>query len=68
MTANKSINADLRLLNNTLMSYSNYQSGDWLPGCMIKLSNCSQNQKLLTIVEVSPIIPYITNTRIVIPV
>jgi hypothetical protein len=32
----KSINADLRLLNNTLMSYSNYQSGDWLPRCMLK--------------------------------
>ncbi len=32
----KSINADLRLLNNTLMSYSNDQSGDWLPRCILK--------------------------------
>ena len=35
----KSINADLRLLNNTLMSYSNDQSDDWLPRCMLKPSN-----------------------------
>ena len=44
ITTIKSINADLRLLNNTLMSYSNYQSGDWLPRCMLKPSN--QNQPL----------------------
>ena len=49
MTTIKSINADLRLLNNTLMSYSNYQSGDWLPRCMLKPFN--QNPSLKPLAE-----------------
>jgi len=45
MTTIKSINADLRLLNNTLMSYSNDQSGDWLPRCILKHSNLKPSNK-----------------------
>ena len=49
ITTIKSINADLRLLNNTLMSYSNYQSGDWLPRCMLKLLKQNQSLKEITL-------------------